>query len=103
MLIFITILVLSGLIMEIGEGKAAAVYEDESKAPAALLFFMSFVTAAYVLSGILFATLSLFHIGKNWNTLKNHPKSKSGKEILFAFILLGAILSLALLVAFMRF
>jgi hypothetical protein len=38
MLTFIVILFLSGFIIEVGEEIAEAIYEDESQAPATLLF-----------------------------------------------------------------
>jgi hypothetical protein len=60
---------------------------------------MSFATATHVLSGIFFALLSIFHISKNWNALKNHIKSKSGKiskESILAFTCIAVVLILSL-------
>jgi hypothetical protein len=100
MFVFIVILALSGLIIEIGEAIAGAIYENESQVPAAALFFMGVVTAAHVLSGICFALLSVFHVKKNWGAMKNHIKAKNGKvgkEVLFACALTAAVLILAFL------
>jgi cytochrome bd-type quinol oxidase subunit 2 len=100
MLIFIVILFLSGFIIEVGEEIAEMIYEDESEAPASLLFFMSFLTATHVLSGIFFVLLSVFHIIKNWSALKNHLKIKNAK-ISKAFILALAWIPLTALLAYL--
>jgi hypothetical protein len=93
---FIAILVLSGIVIEVGE----AIYEGESQIPAAALSCMHIVTAAHVISGICFAILSIFHIKKNWSVMKNHLKMKNArisKEVLFACALSAAVLFLAVL------
>ncbi|MDR2341895.1 MAG: hypothetical protein LBD84_02490 [Campylobacteraceae bacterium] len=105
MLIFITILFLSGLVIEIGEEVLGTVYEDETKVPPLFLFIVSFVTATHVLSGIFFAVLSIFHISKNWSALKNHLKTKSGKinkECASALILVVIVLISAFFAAFIE-
>jgi hypothetical protein len=98
MLIFIAVLVLTGFIIEVAE---AIVYADGfAQIPAYLLFIMSFLTAAHVISGVCFAALSTFHIIKNWNALKNHLKTKNGKALALLWLLIVAFL--ALLVAFIK-
>jgi succinate dehydrogenase/fumarate reductase cytochrome b subunit len=92
MFIFIIILVLSGLIMEVGEDILEAIYEDETKVPPPFLFIISFATATHVLSGIFFAVLSVFHICKNWNALKNKSKERTAALICTAAILVLAFL-----------
>jgi hypothetical protein len=99
MFIFIIILVLSGLIMEVGEDILEAIYEDETIVPPPFLFIISFTTAVHVLSGIFFAVLSVFHVCKNWNALKSHIKGgKTSKERTAALICTAVVLVLAFLV-----
>ncbi|MDR0746426.1 MAG: hypothetical protein LBE89_00855 [Helicobacteraceae bacterium] len=99
LLICIVTLFGTGLIIEIGEAVGEAVFENAAEVPLYLLFMMSFVTAAHVISGVCFASLSMFHIVKNKNALKKHLKTKSGA---LALIWFPIVISLAALTALLK-
>ncbi|MDR2638594.1 MAG: hypothetical protein LBC09_02005 [Helicobacteraceae bacterium] len=97
--IFIVTLFATGLIIEVGETIGEAAFENEADIPSYLLFIMSFITATHVISGVCFAVLSIFHIRRNWNALKNCLKTKSGA---LALIWVAIVISIALLVALLK-
>jgi predicted PurR-regulated permease PerM len=100
MFVFIVILFTTGLITEVAE----AVVDEETIIPSYILFIMSFLTAMHVISGIFFVLLAAFHIGRNWNALKNHLKKngKMGKEGVLAIVLTLIAVILAYVTAFIR-
>jgi hypothetical protein len=100
MFVFIIILFTTGLIIEVAE---AIVYE-EAIIPPYILFIMSFLTAMHVISGIFFVLLSIFHIVKNWNVLKNHLKKnvKINKEGILVMVLVLTAAILAYITAYIK-
>lgn len=70
-------------------------------------FSIHFFTAVHVLTGIVFAVLSVLHTLTNWRLLKSYIKSKTtaiiSKEALAAFLLAMAIIFVSFLFAHHHF
>ncbi|MDR1958634.1 MAG: hypothetical protein LBQ54_06280 [Planctomycetaceae bacterium] len=86
MFLFIIILLVTAVIIQIAE----AFVEDAETVPIWLSFLLHSATAIHVLTGLIFAGLSVAHVIVNWNVLKDHfvkSQSRRSKEIAFAFLL----------------
>jgi predicted nucleic acid-binding Zn ribbon protein len=86
MFLFIIILFVTAVIIQIAE----AFVENAETVPIGLSFLLHSATAIHVLTGLIFAGLSVVHVIVNWNVLKNHfgkSQSRRSKEVVLAFLL----------------
>jgi hypothetical protein len=69
-------------------------------------FSIHFFTAVHVLTGFVFAVLSVLHTITNWKSLKNYIKNKAvtvSKEAIFAFLMMLLIVLIGFLFAHVHF